>query len=252
MTRRQINCDPRTAQEAKIQLVLGSRILVREGLLDCFGHISVRNPENPNTFLQSRSLSAELVTPDDIIEIDFNGEVVCGPPGVKPYWERFLHARILAARPDINSVYHGHPNVLIPFTVMPDVPLLPLLNCGGIFYNGYGYYSSEPGSDMTVKTLEEGDKVAQALGDKWAVLMRSHGVTAGAGNVPQIVLDMLSMVRNAAVNLECLKIGKPALCCTPEEGAAYRGSHHQEGPLMRNWEYYVNRAKTAMPDIAGL
>lgn len=252
MMQKQMSCDPQTAEEAKVQLVLGSRILAREEILDCFGHICVRNPENPNTFFQSRSLSAERITLDDIIEIDLNGEVVSAPPGARPYWEKALHARILAARPDINSVFHGHPSVLIPFTVMPDVPPLPLLNCGGIFYNGYGYYSSEPGSDMTVKTLEEGDSVAQALGDKWAVLMRSHGVTAVANNIPQIVFDMLSMVKNAQVNLECLKIGKPTLSCTPEEGIAYRTSHHQNAPLMRNWEYYVRRAKNAMPDIADL
>ena len=247
-----VSCTPTTVEEAKIQLVLGSRILANEGILDCFGHISVRNPENPNTFLQSRSLSAELVTLDDILEIDLNGEIVSGPPGMRGYWERVLHARIMAARPDIHSVYHGHPSEVIPFTVMPDVPLLPVKNSGGVFYNGYGYYSSAPGSDMTVKTVEEADLVAEALGDKWAVLMRSHGVTAGAGNIPQLVLDMLAMVQNAAIYMECLKAGKTPLFCTPEEGKAYRESHHQDSPLSRNWGYYVRRVKQAMPDLADL
>lgn len=249
---KQFRCDPATAEEAKVQLVLGSRILANEGILDCFGHISVRNPENPNTFFQSRSLSAELVTLEDIIEIDLNGEVVSGPPGAKPYWERVLHARVMAARPDINSVYHGHPREIIPFTVLPDVPLLPVKNSGGVFYNGFGYYSSAPGSDMTVSTVEEADLVAEALGEKWAVLMRSHGVTAGAGNIPQMVLDMLALVQNAAIYLDCLRIGGTPLCCTPEEGLAYRNSHHKENPLARNWGYYVRRAQKAMPDIADL
>lgn len=248
----QRSCHPQTAEEAKVQLVLGNRILAQEGILDCFGHISVRNPENPNTFLQSRSLSPGLVTMQDIVEIDFHGEIVSGPPGAKAYWENVLHARILAARPDVNSVFHGHPREIIPFTVLPDEPLLPVLNCGGVFYNGYGYYDSESGSDMTVKTLEEGDKVAQAMGDKWAVLMRSHGVTVGAGNIPQLVFDVLSMVKNATTYLECLKIGKATRHCTPEEGLAYRTSHHQDSPLARNWDYYVRRVKKEMLDIADL
>ena len=249
---KQAGCDPQTVEEAGVQLALGSRILANEGILDCFGHISVRSPANPNTFLQSRSLSAELVTPEDIIEIDFNGDIVSGSPGARAYWERVLHARILAARPDVNSVFHGHPAEIIPFTVLPDVPMLPVMNCGGVFYNGYGFYDSEPGSDMTVCSVEEADKVALALGDKWAVLMRSHGVTAAAGNVPQMVLDMLWMIQNTAAYLACLQIGKTPLCCTPEEGLAYRKSHHSSSSLSRNWDYYVRRAKRAMPDIAGL
>lgn len=249
---KKFHCDPQTINEAKVQLVLGSRILAHEGVLDCFGHISVRNPENPNTFLQSRSVSAELVTVEDILEIDFNGNIVNGPPGFKAYWERVLHARIFAARADVGSVFHGHPSEIIPFTVMPDVPILPVRNSAGVFYNGYGFYNSEPGSDMTVSTVEEADNVARALGDKWAVLMRSHGVTACAGNIPQMIMDMLAMVHNASAYLSCLQLGKQPLYCAPEECLAYRTSHHEENPLARNWSYYVHRVKRAMPDIAQL
>jgi HCOMODA/2-hydroxy-3-carboxy-muconic semialdehyde decarboxylase len=244
----QFHCDPRTIDEAKAQLVLGSHILAQEGILDCFGHISVRNPENPDTFLQSCSVPAELVTPEDIIEIDFNGEIKSGSPGAKAYWERVLHARIFAARPDVGSVFHGHPAEIIPFTVLPDLPILPVRNSGGVFYNGYGFYDSASGSDMTVCTVEEADAVARALGDKWAVLMRSHGVTACADNVPQMVMDMLSMVQNAAAYLVCLQTGRTPLYCSPEEGLAYRKSHHAESPLSRNWGYYARRTKHALRD----
>lgn len=247
-----ITCDPQTVEEAKIQLVLGSRVLANEGILDCFGHISVRNPENPNTFLQSRSISAELVTLDDVMELDLNGKTVNGPVGAKTYWERVLHARIYAVRPDVQSVFHGHPIEIIPFTALPELPLLPVANSAGVFYNGYSYYSAVTGSDMTVSTLEEADLVAAALEEKWAVLMRNHGVTACAGNIPQLVMDMIAMVRNAAIYMDCLKIGKTPLVCSPEEGFAYRQSHHKDGPLLRNFLYYVHRAKKAMTDIANI
>ena len=242
----------KTALEAKVQLVLGSRILANEGVLDGFGHISIRNPENPKTFLQSRSISADIVTVDDIIELDFEGNIVSAPEGARAYWENVLHARIFVARPDVNSVFHGHPAEIIPFSCAPQMKLLPVKNSGGVFYNGYGFYSSPEGSDMTVCTTEEADNVARALGDKWAVLMRNHGVTAAAGNVAEMCIDMIAMVQNAAVYLECLKAGITPVYCTEEEGKTYRASHHKESPLTRSWEYYVRRAKRVMDDIADL
>lgn len=250
MRMKQPDLQPNLAAQVKRQLVLGSRILANEGLLDCFGHISVRNPGNPNTFFQSRSLSAEQITLEDILELNLRGEVVSGPAGARPFWEAPLHARILAARPEVNSVFHGHPASVIPFTVLPDIPLLPVSICGGVFYNGYGYYSAPPDSDMTVKTLEEGDQLAQALGDRWAVLMQGHGIAVAAGSVPELVFDVAALVKNAEIYLDCLRIGAaPPLCCSPEAGAAYRASHHREGALRRVWEYYVRRAEAAMPDL---
>ncbi len=245
----EIGCFPKTIEEAKVQLVIGSRILSNEGLVDSYGHISVRNPENPETFLQSRSLAADIVTLDDILILDFKGNVLEGPEGARPYWENVLHGRIFAARSDVSCVFHGHPLEVHPFTVIPDMPPLPVKNSGGVFYNGYGYYDSPAGSDMTVKTVEEADEVAAALGDKWAVLMRCHGVTAASENIPQMIVDMIAMVQNASVYADCLKMGITPKYCSPEEGLAYRTSHHAEKPLLRTWEYYVRRAKRVIEDI---
>ena len=104
-----------TVEEAIEQVVLANRILANEGVLDAFGHVSVRNPKNPNTFFQSRSLSPELVTKEDVLEIDVDGTVLT-KKDVRPYGERIIHAAIFRVRPDVNAVFHGHPHQVIPFT----------------------------------------------------------------------------------------------------------------------------------------
>lgn len=248
-----LNCDARDVKQAKEQLVLASRILANEGILDGLGHISIRNPENPDTFLQSRSLSPEFITMDDIMEIAMDGTVVVGIEGKKPYGERILHGAILKARPDLGCVFHGHPLPLIPFTVCKDMPLKPVMNYGAIFYNGYAYYDdSDVSSGMIIITPEEGERVARAMGDKYACLLRGHGVITGAENIPQLVLDTILLTKNAEVQLSIEATGKEPKLTTSEEGRAYRTIMHADNALLRCWDYYVERAKKAMPDIRDL
>jgi HCOMODA/2-hydroxy-3-carboxy-muconic semialdehyde decarboxylase len=118
---------PRNAEEAIEQCVLGNRILANEDVVDGFGHVSVRNPENNATFFQSRSLSPEFVTKDDILEIDLDGNVVTKTE-MRPYGERIIHAAILKARADVNAVFHGHPHSF-PVRVSPFSQLHTLAAC---------------------------------------------------------------------------------------------------------------------------
>ena len=251
LSTKRFDCDARTADEAKRQTIMGSRILANEGIVDGLGHVSVRNPENPNTFFQTCSVSPEFACLDDVMEIDLEGTVVQGIEGKKPFGERILHARVLASRPDMHCVFHGHPSPLIPFSLCPEIPLKPAFNYGSLYYNGLAYYdASDVSSGMIVLTPEEGDRVARALGDKWACLMRGHGVTVCAENVAQLVYDAILLVKAAEVYLECLKTGENSIICSEEEGRVYRNIMHGDNVLVRIWDYYVARAKKAMPDIA--
>jgi len=248
-----LNCDAQDAKQAKEQLVLASRILANEGMLDGLGHLSIRNPENPKTFFQSRSLSPEFITMDDIMEIALDGSVVVGIEGKKPYGERILHGAMLEARPDVSCVFHGHPLELIPFSVCKDLYLKPVMNYGAIFYNGYSYYDdSDVSSGMIIITPEEGERVARAMGDKYACLLRGHGVVTIAENIPQLVVDTILLVKNAEVQLKIEATGKEPKLTTSEEGRAYRTIMHADNALLRLWNYYVERAKRAMPDISDL
>ena len=245
--------DATAMKKAREQLVLGSRILANEGVLDGLGHLSIRNPENPNTFLQSRSVSPEFMTMEDIMEIAMDGTVVTGIPGEQPFGERILHGAILKARPDLGCVFHGHPLPIIPFTVCKDMPLKPVMNYGAIFYNGYTYYDDfDVSSGTLIVSPEEGDRVARAIGDTYACLLRGHGLITAAENIPQLIFDTILLLKNAEVQLAIEATGKEPKLSSSEEGRAYRGKMHDGPALLRCWNYYVARAKKAMPDICHL
>ena len=103
-------------------LVIANRILAHEGVVDAYGHISVRHPERSDRFFLSGSRSPELVTLDDIIEYDLD----CNPidlRGRAQYTERPIHGGIYRKRPDVISVVHNHAYEVIPFTVAQGVKL---------------------------------------------------------------------------------------------------------------------------------
>src|SRR5438270_2943330 len=110
-------------------LVIANRILAREDVVAAYGHVSVRHPDNPHRFLIARSLAPELVGPDDIVELDLDGEPV-RDDGHKLYLERFIHAAILAARPDVTAVAHAHAEDTLPFGIAPAAELRPVLHSG--------------------------------------------------------------------------------------------------------------------------
>ena len=97
-------------------LVIANRILAREEVVDAYGHVSVRHPDNPDHFLIARSLAPELVGPDDILELDLDGQPVRND-GRSLYLERFIHAAIFAARPDVMAVVHAHAEDTLPFGI---------------------------------------------------------------------------------------------------------------------------------------
>src|SRR5438045_5886764 len=111
------------------ELVIANRILAREDVVDAYGHVSVRLPDNPHRFLIARSLAPELVGPDDIVELDLDGEPV-RDDGHKLYLERFIHAAIFAARPDVMAVVHAHAEDTLPFRIAPPAKLPPVIHAG--------------------------------------------------------------------------------------------------------------------------
>ena len=98
------------------ELVTANRILAREEVVDSFGHISVRHPDNPQRFLLSRARAPDLIEEDDIMEFTLDGTSV-DAGGRNPYLERFIHGGLYEARADVNSVVHNHSESVIPFGV---------------------------------------------------------------------------------------------------------------------------------------
>src|ERR1700719_2440834 len=153
-------------------LALGSRILAEFGVVDAFGHVSARDPANPQHFLMSRSLAPALVTADDIMEFDLDGDAV-DARGRQVFLERFIHSEIYKARPDVMAVVHTHSLGVIPFTVS-QMPLRPMYHNAAFLGAGAPVWDIRKGfgePDMLVRDGARGKSLAEMLGDKSVVLM---------------------------------------------------------------------------------
>jgi len=235
-----------TAQEAIDFVVMANRILALEHIFDAFGHISVRNPENPKTFFVARAVAPELVTPMDILEVDLDGNVITKTT-MKPYAERIIHAAIYKARSDVNSVIHAHPSPIIAFSIS-SVPLKPVRN-GGFYpsvpvFDEYDFTS--PGNTgMLVTTKAQAELLAKRLGSGLAVLMRGHGCTVVGSNVPTAVNNAIALRDNAVIQLMALQLGQPKYLSKEEAEDSDRGNAFLDRP----WNAWVQRVKAAMPDV---
>ena len=240
---------PKTAAEAVLQVVMANRILANEGILDALGHVSLRNPENPETFFQARSLSPLEVTREDVLEIDLDADVVTKTT-MRPYGERVIHSSILKARPEMNAVFHGHPASVIPFSVT-GVPLRPVTHVGSFLYQGAPVYDDyEPGRGMLISTKQEGERLAKHLGDKRVQLLRGHGCNVVAESIPHLVASAIYLRDNAIILMQSLQFGKEVKYI-PEGDAktAMETALFDSLPLERMWGYWVARVKKTMPDM---
>src|SRR5499427_9176706 len=113
-------------------LVMGNRILYDQGVVDGYGHVSGRDPRNPERFLMSRARAPGLVEPSDIMEFGMDGEPI-RDDGRPIYSERFIHSEIYLERPDVNGVVHSHSPKVVPFTIT-NFPLKPIR--AAFFYPG--------------------------------------------------------------------------------------------------------------------
>src|SRR5947209_3083480 len=157
-------------------LALANRILANEGVLDAYGHVSIRHPADPNRYLLSRSLAPALITAADIVEFDLDSKPVT-PTQARLFTERFIHGSIYQARPDVKAIVHSHSPAVIPFGVS-DVPLKPVFHLGAFLYGGVPVFEISQFTDdgeMLIRDARLGDALATSLGGKIVVLMRGHG-----------------------------------------------------------------------------
>ena len=115
-------------------LAAASRILAERGVVDGFGHVSMRHPHAPDRFLMARSLAPALVTPRDILEYDLDS-VPIQDFGYGSFLERFIHGEIYKARPDIHAVVHSHSPSVIPFGLV-DKPIRAMFHNAAFLAEG--------------------------------------------------------------------------------------------------------------------
>jgi ribulose-5-phosphate 4-epimerase/fuculose-1-phosphate aldolase len=227
---------------AFIDLVIANRVLARIGAVDAYGHVSLRHPTDPNRFLLSCSRSPRLVDRGDIMQFDLEGRTV-GTDNRPLYSERFIHAAIYAASEDVHAVAHGHPRVLLPFTVT-DVRMRPLFMTADEFGANVPLWDIRTtfGSctNMLIRNIDQGRDLASAFGrDNRVVLLRGHGFVAAGRSTSQLIRMCKALLDNAALQLEASRLG-PLKEMTAEEIDARRrtvGNDDDHPSMMRGFEY---------------
>jgi ribulose-5-phosphate 4-epimerase/fuculose-1-phosphate aldolase len=202
------------------ELVDANHILFDQGVVDGFGHVSVRHPERPDRFLLSRSMAPALVTEKDVLELDLDGNPVV-PNGPAPYLERFIHGEIYRKRPDVNSVVHSHSPSVVPFSVVTGTKLRPVCHmCGFLSEQGAPIFEirdfAGPGSDLLITNGKLGAALAESLGEGPAVLMRGHGSTVVGSTLRQTVFRSVYTEIGARLQMEAMRLG-PVTYLTEEE-----------------------------------
>lgn len=234
--------------EACRELALGNRIVANEGVLDAFGHVSMRHPDNPNRYFLSRSRAPELVSPDDFIEYDLESRPI-REPSVTQYSERVIHGEIYKARPEVMSVCHHHSPAFMPLlaTGTDYVPVFHLGAVGGIKPPMWDQHDEFGDTNMLVVKPEEGASLARALGQHWMVLMRRHGVTVAGVNVRDCVFRTIYAARNAEYQVQAMTLGRGNTIdqLSPGETDLAGQISTKTTGLTRAWEYWSMRVEKA-------
>jgi len=232
-----------TASPALIDdLVIANHILVNEGVLDGFGHISVRHDKQTDRFLIARSMAPGLVTADDIVVCDLDGNVH-DERGRKTYVERFIHSEIYRSRPDVMAVIHSHSPAVIPFGVT-GARLRPICHMSGFLGAQVPVFeirhAAGEGSDLLIRNQALGQALARDLGNSAVALLRGHGNVVVGFSIQQVVFRAIYTESNARLQSEAMRLGEINFL-TPEEAQATSDMNDEH--LGRPWEVWKKRAQ---------
>ena len=225
-------------------LVLANRILAHEGILDAFGHVSIRHPVNFQHYLLSRSVAPSLVQGDDIVALDMDSNPV-SEESRQLYIERFIHGEIYRRRPDVHAIVHSHSPTTLPFSISR-VKMRPVSHMSGFIGDDTPVFEIrdyQRHSDMLVRTAALGVALADSLGDRAVALMRGHGNVVVAGDIKAAVYRAIYCEMNAKLQLQALQLDpKPRYL---SESEAENSDATNMRVVARPWRYWAERAGCA-------
>jgi len=226
-------------------LVIANRILAREDVVDAYGHVSIRNPDNPKSFFISRSLAPELIEKDDIVELGLDGEPLKNEKR-SLYLERFIHAAIYEARPDINSVVHAHAEDTLPFGIAAATKLKPVIHSGSFIGPNVPVWDIADkfgATNVLVTNMAQGRDLAKCLGKNSVALMRGHGFASAARSLIEVVRLSVYLPRNARALMRAKMTGGTIKYLSKGEiDARNKGYSPYSTETWRAWEYWANKA----------
>ncbi|WP_159912645.1 class II aldolase/adducin family protein [Pantoea sp. 18069] len=223
------------------ELVLANHILHAQGVVDGFGHVSRRHPDNASHFLLSRSRAPALVEAADIGVYDLEGRPLAQVNGA-PYLERFIHSEIYRARPDVMAIVHSHSASVIPFGVTGQ-RLRPIFHMAGFLGSGSAHFEIRDAvgdSDLLVSTPALGRALATSLGACSCALMRGHGSTVVGHSLQQAVFRAVYTEVNARMQATAMALG-PVTYLSPNE--AERAATANDGQIGRTWALWAHALK---------
>ena len=190
------------------ELVLANHILTMNGVLDAYGHVSVRSDRDRNHFFLAQHIPAGTVTRNDIVEYDLDSKQVGGKPRTG-YTERFIHGEIYRARPDVMAIVHCHSAEVIPFTVT-NVPLRPMIHMAAFLGGPIPVFEIRNAggiTDLLIRSPELGRALAKSLADNTAVLLRGHGAVVVAPGLHVVAGRSYYLAVNAKVQQQAIQLG---------------------------------------------
>jgi len=229
-------------------LVCAYRILAEHGVIDGYGHVSVRSDRDPGRYLLARSLAPELVTEADIMEYDLDSTPV-DQRGRDMYRERFIHGEIYKARPGVIAVVHNHSPSVIPFGVTT-AALRPIFHMAAFVGEGVPTFEirdAERGTDLLVKTPSLGQALARTLGEHPAALMRGHGAVVVGENLPRAVGRSIYLEICARLQMQAMAIAGPGGTVTFLDDAEVAASSPVQD-YGRAWHLWRSKALARIRD----
>ncbi len=224
-------------------LVTANHILFDQGVVDAFGHVSVRHDKDPDRFLLSRNMAPGQVVAGDIVEFALDGHPV-NAGGRRVYLERFIHGEIYKAYPDTAAVVHSHSHSIVPLTVLRDRPLRALFHMAGFIGEGAPVFEirdvAGPGTDLLISNNKLGRALAEKFVASEVVLMRGHGSTVVGRSLQQVVYRAVYAELNARYQLDAMKLGEVTYLTAEEAKACVANVEPQ---MQRPWALWKLQAE---------
>jgi ribulose-5-phosphate 4-epimerase/fuculose-1-phosphate aldolase len=223
--------------EAIAELVAANRVLAKLKVVDAFGHVTVRDPDNPQHYLMARAIAPALVAEPDIMQFDLDSNPIDPRVGA-PSFERFIHGEIYKLRSDVNAIVHSHSPSIIPFSVSR-TPLRPISHVGAFLSPAVPVYDPRTTvgpSNLLISDRTLGRALAEALGENTAVLIRGHGDAVVAPNIGLAVYRAFYTEMSAQLLLQARLLDGPIKFLEPDEAA--KANDLRNTGYSRQWDLW--------------
>lgn len=224
----------------RAQVAACTRLLNMLGVLHYSGHVSARVPGKNQLYIQTRTESRAEVTPESILLVDFDGNVLEGAPG-KPPSELVIHTEVYRKRPDVGAVIHNHMPLATAITMVRGrkVEIMD--------FHASRWASGIPMMEDVghIKSKADGEALAASLGDANALLLRAHGLVLTSETAPAILVDTVHFEDNLKAMKEALSFGEDIRPITKEELARVGEYEDRAHHIRKMWNYYVGEGRKA-------